>query len=72
MVRSLKRRVSALEVAAGGGGECPECGIGPGDDKRLYEIVFVDSGDAPPDEWCETCGRALSLTINMDWGDSGA
>jgi hypothetical protein len=31
----------------------------------------VDPDDTTPDEWCETCGRALSLTINMDWGDSG-
>jgi hypothetical protein len=35
-------------------------------DKRPYEIVFVEPGDAPPDEWCETCGRALSLTLTMD------
>jgi hypothetical protein len=67
VVRSLERRVAALEESAGGGDRCPECGNGPDDDKRPYEIVFVDPGDAPPDEWCGTCGRALSLTITMDW-----
>jgi hypothetical protein len=72
MVRSLKRRLTALEESAGGSSECPECGNGPEDDKRPPVVEFVDPGSAPPDEWCETCGRALSLTITMDWGDSGA
>jgi hypothetical protein len=51
------------------GGRCPECGNGP-DDGDTYEIVFVDPGDTTPDEWCQACGRALSLTIHMDWGGS--
>jgi hypothetical protein len=72
MVTTIERRVARLEESAGGGGECPECGLGPDDDRRPYEIVFVDPEDHTPDEWCETCGRALSLTINMDWGDSEA
>jgi hypothetical protein len=64
---SLQTRIRALERKPGGG-DCPECGNGPDDDKRPYEIVFVDPGDAPPDEWCEMCGRALHTTIHMDWG----
>jgi hypothetical protein len=67
---TIERRVARLE-AADRGGRCPGCGLGPEDDKRPYEIVFVDPGDSSPDEWCGACGRALSLTINMDWGDSG-
>jgi hypothetical protein len=65
---TIERRVARLEAATEGGGRCPECGNGPDDDKLPYKIVFVDPGDAPPDEWCQTCGRALSLTIHMDWG----
>ena len=68
MTTTIERRVTRLEATTEGGGKCPECGNGPEDDKRPYEIVFVDPGDDPPDEWCETCGRALSLTIHMDWG----
>jgi hypothetical protein len=67
---SLQTRIRALESRPGGG-DCPECGNGAEDDKRPPEVEFVDPDDAPPDEWCETCGRALSLTISMDWGDSG-
>jgi hypothetical protein len=70
MVRSLKRRLTVVEESTGGSSGCPECGNGPDDDKRPYEIAFVDPCDTTPDEWCETCGRALSLTIHMDWGGS--
>jgi hypothetical protein len=69
MVRSLKTRLTALEESASGSSECLECGNGP-DDGDTYEIVFVEPGDTTPDEWCQTCGRALSLTIHMDWGGS--
>jgi hypothetical protein len=72
MAGSIERRVAALEASAGGSGRCPECGNGPDDDKRPYEIVFVDPGDASRDEWCQTCGQALSLTIHMDWEGQGA
>jgi hypothetical protein len=41
--------VARLE-AADRGGRCPGCGLGPEDDKRPYEIVFVDPGDSSPDE----------------------
>ena len=68
MTRTIERRVAQLEATTEGGDRCPECGNGPDDDKRPCEVVFVDHDDVPPDEWCETCGRALSLTI--DWGDS--
>jgi hypothetical protein len=67
---TIERRVARLEATTDGGDRCPECDNGPEDDKRPHEIVFVDPGDAPPDEWCDTCGRALSLSIHMDWGDS--
>jgi hypothetical protein len=66
MTTTIERRVARLEKSAGGGDRCPECGNTPDDDKRPYEIVFVDPSDALPEEWCETCGRALSLTITMD------
>ena len=66
MTKTIERRVARLEATTDGDDRCPECGNTPDDDKRPYEIVFVDPGDAPPDEWCETCGRALSLTITMD------
>ena len=73
MTTTIERRVTRLEATTDGGGRCPACGMGPEDDKRPYEIVFVDpDDDTRPDEWCETCGRALSLTIHMDWGDSTA
>jgi hypothetical protein len=72
MTTTIERRVTRLEEATGGGDKCPECGNGPEDDKRPYEVVFMDPDDATPDEWCETCGRALSLTIHMNWGDLGA
>ncbi len=65
MTTSLQTRVSRLEATSHGGDKCPECGNGPEDDKRPYEIVFVD--EAPPDEYCGTCGRALALTIHMTW-----
>lgn len=67
MPTSIERRVARLEAAIEGGDRCPECGNGPDDDKRPYEIIFADPGEAPPDEWCETCGRALSITITMTW-----
>jgi hypothetical protein len=63
------RRVRRLEATTEGSDRCPECGNGPDDDRCPCEIMFVGPDDALPDEWCGTCGRALSLTIN--WGDSG-
>jgi hypothetical protein len=72
MTTAIERRVTQLEETTEGGGRCPECGNGPDDDKRPYEVVFVDLGDAPPDEWCQMCGRALSLSITVVWGDSTA
>jgi len=62
---SLEKRIEALETSSGEGGECPECGNGP--DDRPPSIVFVDPDDVRPHEWCETCGRALHITIHMDW-----
>ena len=46
MVRSLERRVARLETTTDAGDRCPECGNGPDDDKRPYEIVFVGPGAA--------------------------
>jgi len=69
---TIERRLARLEATTCGGDRCPECGNGPDDDKRPYEIVFVDPDAASPDEWCQTCGRALSLTIYMDWEGPGA
>jgi hypothetical protein len=46
MVRSLERRVVALEEATSGDdGECPRCGWGGGDDdNHTYELTFIDPG----------------------------
>jgi len=77
MVRSLKRRVSALEESAGGSGECPECGNGPDDDKP-YEVVFDDEMPDDLEENCPECGRELITTIyfeddpNAPWNRVGA
>ena len=68
MPTTIERRVRQLEATTGGGNRCPECGNGPDDDNRPHEIVFVDPGDAPPDEWCPACGRPIAITIHMDWG----
>lgn len=69
MTTTIERRVTRLEATTDGGDRCLECGGGDGD---TYEIVFVDPGEGPPDEWCQTCGRALSITIHMDWEGPGA
>jgi|SRR5215208_1064393 hypothetical protein len=70
MVRSLKRRVVALEEATGGDdGECPRSGWGGGDDdNHTYELTFIDPG-VPDDreEFCEACGR--QLVYIQTWGD---
>ena len=61
MVRTLERRVAALEESAGGGGKCPECG-GPDDpdDHTTYEVEWVDEAE---EEWCETCGRQTVIVV---------
>jgi len=64
----IERRVARLEEAAGGG-ECPRCGWGGGDDdNRPYELTFIDPG-GPDDreEFCEECGRQLVYVLT--WGD---
>jgi hypothetical protein len=65
---AIEKRVAQLEESAGGGGRCPECGLGPDDDKRPPVVEFVDPGEDTPDEWCPACGRALCITIG--WDDS--
>jgi hypothetical protein len=67
MATTLERRVAQLEATTDGGGKCPECGNGPEDDKRPPVVEFVDSDDAPPDEWCGACGRALHINVTMIW-----
>ena len=62
MVRTIERRVSALEEATGGGGGCPECGGPDGpDDRTTYEVVIVEEAE---EEWCETCGRQTGIVIS--------
>jgi hypothetical protein len=69
MVRSLERRVVALEEATSGDdGECPRCGWGGGDDdNHTYELTFIDPG-GPDDreEFCEASGRQLVYILT--WG----
>ncbi|MDQ3318353.1 MAG: hypothetical protein M3522_13620 [Actinomycetota bacterium] len=67
MATTLERRVTQLEATTDGGDRCPGCGNGPDDDKRPYEVVYVDPDDVRPDEWCETCGRPIAITIHMHW-----
>jgi len=71
MVRSLERRVSALEESAGGGGPCPECGW-DGDWSKIEYVVEWANADGPtrPEELCETCGSQLSYTVHATWGDA--
>jgi len=61
---SLQRRVRALEGIPG----CPECGLGP-EDNRPIEIVFVDPDDDAPEEntYWDACGRPIHITLT--WGD---
>lgn len=67
MATTIQRRVAALEESTAGG--CPECGFDGDHSKIRHEVVFVDIGaPTPPDEYCGTCGRALSVTIALDWG----
>jgi hypothetical protein len=70
MVRSLERRVVALEeTTSGDDGECPRCGWGGGDDdNHTYELTFIDPG-GPDDkeEFCEASGRQLVYILT--WGD---
>jgi hypothetical protein len=75
-MRTIERRVSALEEAsfAGGGGECPECGDG----EEPYEVVFDDELPDDLEENCPGCGRGLITTIyfeddpNAPWNRVGA
>ena len=64
-MRTIERRVSALEKAsfAGGGGECPECGDG-GD--KPYEVVFDDELPDDLEESCPECGREIITTIYFE------
>ncbi len=62
---TIERRVRQLEATTDGGGKCPECG---GPDDRPPRIVFVDPGDAKPDERCPACGRALATTLFLNVG----
>jgi hypothetical protein len=69
MVRSIERRVGALEAAAGGGGNdgCGYCGDGGDGDDRPYSITFDE--DLPEDlgpEFCPECGRKLIITFPDD------
>jgi hypothetical protein len=69
----IERRLYALESSARegmGGGSCPECG-GPPDGKPgpndTYELLFVDPEEDSENEWCQTCGRPIHITLT--WGD---
>jgi hypothetical protein len=62
MVSSIQAKVSRLEKATGGGGDCPECGgpEDPDDPFSTYELVWADVAE---EEWCETCGRQTGIVI---------
>jgi len=68
---TIERRVAALEESAGGGGACPECGW-DGDPSKIEYVVEWQNADGPTerDEFCETCGRQLTCTVHLNWGDS--
>lgn len=60
----LERRLTALEVSAGGS-ECELCGF-DGDYSKLRLVTrFVDRGEAPRKENCPRCGRPLRICINL-------
>ena len=69
MPTSLKRRVSALEEAAGdaGGNGCGYCG-GDDDDNQdgPYEICSEDELPEDLEESCPQCGRDLITDIYFD------
>ena len=62
---TIKRRVAHLERRLGGD-ECPECGLGPEDDKKPIEVAWGDPEDETFDEWCQRCGRWLVISIDTD------
>jgi hypothetical protein len=71
MTTTIEKRVTRLEATTGGGGRCPECGWDGDPSKVQYVVEWQDpDGSTEPDEFCETCGRQLTCTIHMDWGDS--
>ena len=65
-ITAIQRRVARLEEAAGGGGECSDCGgpNDPGDHSCSYEVIFIDPG-GPEDreEWCAGCGRQTRIVL---------
>ena len=67
-MRTIERRVSALEEAsfAGGGGECPECGDGGDGGGESYEVIFDDEMPDDLEENCPECGRELIQTIYFE------
>ena len=68
MLRGRAGRVDRLEK--GWAGPCPECGFGPEDDNKPFEIVFVDPHDdasGGENTYCATCGRPIHITLT--WGN---
>ena len=68
--QAMTKRVGLLEASYGGSEACPECGDPP-DGKRgpndTYELIFVDPEEDSENEWCQTCGRPIRITLT--WGD---
>lgn len=67
MTAHLNRRLCRLETATGRG-ECPECGLSPGELVE-YQVSWHDTEDAEhiAPEWCETCGEQTVFVVG--WAD---
>jgi hypothetical protein len=64
-VSRLDVRIAKLEER---GGSCPECGLTPGERRKMAVVYEEDSersfrGD--PDERCPRCGRPLYTVLNV-------
>jgi hypothetical protein len=69
---NIKKRLEDLAAASGRGERCPECG-GPADGSDMpgpndtYELLFLERGEDPQNEWCPECGRQ-TVTV-LEWED---
>ena len=67
---SLQTRVNAMERRAGGAG-CPECGYYKGAIVEFRVVTEAEESARHGEESCRTCGRELSLTIDLGGGIAG-
>ncbi len=68
---TLQSRINALEQQAGGIG-CPECGYYKGAHVEFEIITEPEECARHEDKSCSTCGRELSLTIDLGGAVEGS